>query len=126
MVSSWVLLGLLGIGLGAGVLSGMFGIGGGIVIVPLLVAVARLESKQAIATSLAALLLPVGILGVIRYYQEGTITKTNLWYALLIDVGLLLGAYVGAGITSNLDKVTVNRLFAAFIMLVAIKMLFNK
>jgi uncharacterized membrane protein YfcA len=118
-----VIAGLILIGLGAGVLSGMFGIGGGLVIVPSLVAFLGFETKKAIGTSLTAILLPVGILGVLEHYRAGNV---NFKYALLIDIGLFFGALIGARIIVDLDKVVANRLFAAFLIAVAVKMLLGK
>src|SRR5262245_50307299 len=114
---------LLGIGFVAGILSGMFGIGGGLVIVPCLVAFLGLGTKQAIGTSLAAILLPVGILGVLEHYKAGNV---NFKYSLLIDLGLFFGALIGARIIVDLPKIVVNRMFAAFLVLVAIKMVLGK
>src|SRR4026209_17090 len=80
------------IGLGAGVLSGLFGIGGGVVIVPALIFIARIQPQTATGTSLAALLLPVGALGAWEYYKTGNLNPLA-W--LLIAVGLFIGAGFG-------------------------------
>jgi uncharacterized protein len=114
---------LIAIGFVAGILSGMFGIGGGLIIVPALVTFVAFETKQAIGTSLAAILLPVGILGVIEHYKAGNV---NLKYSLLIDLGLFVGALIGARIIVDLPKIVVNRMFAVFLIAVAIKMLMGK
>ena len=87
---------MLALGLAAGVLSGMFGIGGGLVIVPVLVIGFGLTQKTATGTSLFALLMPVGLLGVIEYWRRREI---RLDYGLLIALGLFGGAYFGARIT---------------------------
>jgi len=81
---------LLGIGLAAGVLSGMFGIGGGIIIIPALLYLVKLKEVQAIGTSLAALIPPVGLLGAYEYYRHGDI---HLRAAALIAAGLFVGAF---------------------------------
>src|SRR2546426_597599 len=83
---TWVLVALLG--LVAGVVSGLFGIGGAIVIIPGLVLLAKLPQHTANGTSLAALLLPVGILGVLEYNRRG---QVNFGYAAIIAAGLLIG-----------------------------------
>ena len=114
---------LIAIGFVAGVLSGMFGIGGGLIIVPSLVAFLGFETKRAIGTSLAAILLPVGILGVIRHHQAGNV---DIRASLLIDVGVFFGAILGAMIIVSLPKEIVNKLFAVFLVLVAIKMFTGK
>jgi len=78
------------IGVGAGVLSGMFGIGGGLVIVPFLAFVVGMQLPLAIGTSLGALLLPVGILGVIEFFKNGNL---DIRAALIIAAGLFIGTF---------------------------------
>jgi uncharacterized protein len=109
---------LLGVGLGAGVLSGMFGIGGGVVIVPALVTLLRFDQKQAVGTSLASLLLPVSALAVISYYQDG---KLEPAVALFVALGLVVGAFVGAKIALGLPSVTVKRLYGIFLLLTGLR-----
>jgi uncharacterized membrane protein YfcA len=104
------------IGLGAGVLSGLFGIGGGVVIVPALVFLARMPVLTATGTSLGSLLLPVGALGALTYYRSGNL---NVRAALLIALGLFLGAYVGAKLAQTLTPVQLKRMFALFLVAVA-------
>lgn len=111
------------IGLGAGVLSGLFGIGGGVVIVPALIFLARMEPQTATGTSLAALLLPVGALGAYEYYKHG---QLNILAAALIALGLFLGAGVGARFSLQLSGVTLRRAFAVFLALIAIRMWFSQ
>jgi uncharacterized protein len=110
------------IGLGAGVLSGLFGIGGGIVIVPALMYFAKYQPQMATGTSLAALILPVGLLGAITYYRAGHIDVRS---SLLIAAGLFVGAFFGARIAQSLSPVMLRKLFAVFLVLVAIQ-LFRK
>src|SRR5688500_692635 len=81
------------IGAAAGVASGLFGIGGGMIIVPALVVLAGFSQHEATGTSLAVLLLPVGLAAVIEYYRHGNV---NLPAAALVAFGLVLGAWVGA------------------------------
>lgn len=112
----WTLL--LGIGLSAGVLAGLFGIGGGVVIVPALVYFARMPLQSAIGTSLGALLLPVGALGAWSYYRHGHLDwRIALWVAL----GLFLGAYAGARMAEAVSDQMLRRLFAVFLAAVAMK-----
>jgi uncharacterized membrane protein YfcA len=111
------------IGLGAGVLSGLFGIGGGVVIVPALIFLARMEPQTATGTSLAALLLPVGALGAYEYYRHG---QLNILAAALIALGLFLGAGVGARFSLQLSGVALRRAFAVFLALIAIRMWFSQ
>ncbi len=106
------------IGLLAGVLSGMFGIGGGIVIVPALLYFAQMPIRQAVGTSLGALLLPVGILGVWSYYKVGDI---DIRASLLIAFGLAVGVYFGALVAQHADPNLLRRGFAVFLCAVAVK-----
>jgi uncharacterized membrane protein YfcA len=111
------------IGLGAGVLSGLFGIGGGVVIVPALIFLARMPPQTATGTSLAALLLPVGALGAWEYYKSGNL---NIAAALLISLGLFIGAGFGARWSLTLSTMALRRAFAVFLALIAIRMWFSQ
>ncbi len=112
---------LLLIGLAAGTLSGMVGIGGGIVIVPALVYFLAFSQKMAQGTSLAILLLPIGLLGVIQFYKQGYI---DIRVAAIISIAFFFGSYFGSKIALSLPQETVKKIFAGFMMLVAIKMIF--
>jgi uncharacterized protein len=109
----------LAIGLSAGVLSGLFGIGGGILIIPSLIFFAQFHTKLAIGTSLGAMLLPVGLLGAYAYYQDDNL---NIRASLLIGLGLFLGAYAGAKLAQMISGPTLQRMFAIFIVLMAIRL----
>lgn len=111
-----------GIGLLAGVLSGLFGIGGGIVIVPLLIFFVGLTITQAAGTSLAALLLPVGVLGALEYWRGGFV---DIGFAAVLAVGLLLGAYVGARLGISLPVETVQRAFGVLLVIVGVRFIFS-
>jgi len=112
----------IGIGLLAGILSGVFGIGGGVVIVPALIIVAGLTPIAATGTSLGALLLPVGALGAWEYYRRGDLRiTTSLWIAL----GLFVGAWLGARLAQHLTPNQLRRAFAVFLVLVAGRMWFT-
>jgi uncharacterized membrane protein YfcA len=117
-----MLLIFLAIGLLAGVLSGLFGIGGGVVIVPALMLFARMEPVEATGTSLGALLLPVGLLGAYEYYRRGHINVTG---SLLIAAGLLVGVWVGARWAQGLSPVLMKRGFALLMVAVAARMWFS-
>src|SRR5271165_1757415 len=101
----------------AGVLSGMFGIGGGLIIVPALILVFDLDPKTAVGTSLFALLLPTGLLGVLEYWRRG---EMRFLHGALIALGLFCGAYVGARLTGIMSASTVKRVYAGFLIVVAI------
>jgi uncharacterized protein len=108
----------LAIGLAAGLLSGLFGIGGGILIVPALLIAGRMSPLTATGTSLGALLLPVGALGAWQYYKNGHV---DVRASLLIALGLLVGAYFGARFAQGLDPATAKRAFALFLAVASVK-----
>jgi uncharacterized protein len=110
------------LGLVAGVISGLFGVGGAIVIVPGLVLLGKVPQHTANGTSLAALLLPVGLLGFLQYYKRG---QVNLPYAALIAVGLLLGALLGAKLAGSMSDVWLKRAFGVLLLFVAGKLLLS-
>src|SRR3954451_2067682 len=114
-----MLLVFLAIGVVAGVLSGLFGIGGGILIIPSLVFFAKFHTKLAIGTSLGAVLLPVGVLGAYPSYQQGNISIKG---SLLISLGLFFGASLGARLAQTIPSPTLQRMFAVFIVLMAIRL----
>src|SRR3989441_11096477 len=106
---TWVLVAL--IGFAGGVVSGLFGVGGAIVIVPGLVLLTGLDQLTANGTSLAALLLPVGILGALEYYRRG---QVNVAYAAILAVGLLVGPLLGAKLAGALSEAALRRGFGGF------------
>lgn len=112
---------LLLVGLCAGMLSSMVGIGGGLIIVPALVLLLGLDQKLAQGTSLALLMLPLGILGVMVYHKAGHIR----WpYALIMASTFIIGSYFGAKLVDSINALTVKRIFAIFMIIVAVKYLF--
>jgi uncharacterized membrane protein YfcA len=115
----WMNLIYLAIGLSAGLLSGLFGIGGGILIVPALLLIAKMHPAKATGTSLGALLLPVGALGAWAYYENGHV---DVVASLLIALGIFVGAYFGARVGQGLDPTTAKRVFAVFLVAVAGRM----
>ena len=112
-----MLLVYLGLGLVAGVLSGLFGIGGGLLIVPGLMLAARFPIKLALGTSLGALLLPVGLLGAYTYWKHGHV---DVRAAVLIAAGLTGGAFVGARMAQTIPAETLQRMFAVFMLAMAV------
>jgi uncharacterized membrane protein YfcA len=108
----------IAIGLAAGLLAGMFGIGGGIVIGPALILLASFAPQTATGTSLGALLLPVGALGAWEYYHRGHVNiAASLWIAL----GLFVGAWFGARIALSISGPQLQKAFAIFLVLMAIR-----
>lgn len=106
----------LATGVLAGVLSGIFGIGGGLLIVPALIFFGKMSQRTAVGTSLGALLLPVGALGVYAYWREGNVDlKAAAWIAL----GMFVGAYGGATLALMVNESFMKRVFAVLLVLVA-------
>jgi uncharacterized membrane protein YfcA len=115
---TWALVAL--IGLVGGVVSGLFGVGGAIVIVPALILLVKLPPHTASGTSLASLLLPVGLLGALEYYRRG---QVNIPYAVILAAGLFIGAYVGAHLAGEVSDVALKRAFGGLLLVVAGKLL---
>lgn len=113
----------IAMGLGAGVLAGMFGIGGGVIIVPALILLARFTPQAATGTSLAIFLLPVGLLGALTYYKEGHV---RVLPAALLALGIFLGSPLGARIALGMSALALKRAFAVFLIVVAARMWFGK
>src|SRR5256712_930061 len=117
---TWFLVSLLG--LLAGVISGLFGVGGAVVIIPGLVVIAKLPQHTAHGTSLAALLLPVGLLGVMQYAKR---QQVNWGYAAVVAVGLLIGAYFGARLAGSISHLTLRRVVGGVLLLISVKLLLS-
>jgi len=112
---------LLAIGLVAGFMSSMVGIGGGIVIVPALVFLLAMDQKTAQGTSLLMLSLPVAAVGAYTYYRHGHV---NWQASLLLAVTFMAGGYLGGKLANTLDTAVVKKIFAVFMIIMALKYLF--
>ena len=112
----------IAVGFAAGILAGLFGVGGGLIIVPALVLLAHFTPITAIGTSLGALLLPVGALGVWEYYRKGHL---NIPAALFIAIGIFCGALLGAKLAHQMSPLQLKRAFAVFLVVVAGRMWFS-
>jgi len=111
------------LGLVAGIAGGLFGIGGGAIIVPGLVYLLGFTQHQAQGTSLSLFVLPVGLLAAIRYWQSGNV---KIQATLIICLGVFLGAWLGAQFAHQISDITLKRLFGVFLLLISIKMIFTK
>ncbi len=107
----------------AGILSGMVGVGGGIIIVPALVYFMGVSQHEAQGTSLSVLLLPVGIFAVYNYYKSGYV---DIKMTLIIASTFLIGGYIGSKAAISLDQNTVKKIFGGFLFLIALKMILGK
>ena len=114
---------LLVIGVFAGMLSGLVGIGGGVVIVPALVLFLGYSQHLAQGTTLAMMVPPVGILAVYSYYQDG---KVDIKTAAILCIGFLLGGAIGGRIVIGLSDEVVRRIFTVLVFLISLKMFFAK
>lgn len=111
---------LLLIGLAAGILSGLVGVGGGIIIVPALVFFLGYTQHEAQGTSLGLLLLPVGILAVINYYNKGFI---DIKVVVIMSIAFVIGGWLGSKLSLSLPQQTIRKVFAIFLLYTAVKML---
>ena len=120
-MTTTTLLLLILIGLVAGFISGLIGIGGGILIVPALVILLGFSQKLAQGTSLGILLFPVGILAVLQYYKQGYI---NVNYVVIIAITFVAGSFLGSKLALSLSDEKVKKVFAIILLMIALKMLF--
>ena len=109
------------VGIAAGILGGLVGVGGGIIIVPALVYFIGFSQKTAQGTSLALIMLPVGIFGVIQYYKQGHVDYRIVG---LLAIGFLVGSFFGSKLALTISQETLKKLFAVLMIVIAIKMLF--
>lgn len=114
----YILLGLI-----AGIAGGIFGIGGGLILIPALVIIFGMSQHVAQGTSLAVMIPPVGILAALKYYQSGNI-KLNI--ALWIAVGFVVGGFIGASLIQPVNDITLKRLFGILLALSSIRMIMGR
>ncbi len=119
------LLIILGIGLSAGILSGLVGVGGGVIMVPALVYFLQYNQHQAQGTSLSVLTMPVVILAAMKYYQECKKmgTPIDLKIAGLLAITFFIGGYLGSHIAIKLDREILKKIFAVILFYTALKMM---
>jgi hypothetical protein len=110
---------LFSLGLAAGVASGLFGIGGGVLIVPALLFLFGCREAEAMATSLAALVPPVGLLGALEHYRAGNV---NLPFAAVIAAGLFLGAWFGAKFGLGIAPASLHRMYGVLLLAVGARL----
>ena len=114
---------LLLIGLAAGVFSGVLGIGGGIIIIPMLVYFLGFSQHQAQGTSLGLLLPPVGILAVLNYYKAGYV---DIRASLIMVVTFIIGSYLSSFLAIQLSETIIKKIFAIFLLAYSMKLFFGK
>ncbi|WP_339609648.1 sulfite exporter TauE/SafE family protein [uncultured Planktosalinus sp.] len=114
---------LIIIGLLAGIFSGLMGVGGGIVMIPLMIFALGFTQHEAQGTSLAVLAVPVTLIAAYNYYQAGHV---NWKYAAVIAVTFVVGAYFGSKLAISIDQVLLKKIFAILLIVVALRLLFWK
>lgn len=117
------LIKLILIGIVTGAAAGFLGIGGGLILIPALVLVMGFSQHQAIGTSLAVMLPPIGIFAVYNYYKAGNV---NFLYAMIIAATFMIGSYFTSRIAVGISENTIRKVFSAVLFLIAIKMFFTK
>lgn len=113
----------IALGLVAGIFGGMFGIGGGTILIPVLVFLFGLTQHQAQGTTLAIMVPPIGLLAALRYYYSGNV---KLGMAAFICIGFFIGGLIGANFVQNLSEPLLKRLFGVFLLFVSIRMILTK
>jgi uncharacterized membrane protein YfcA len=115
--------GFLAVGIVAGLLSGLIGIGGGIIVVPALIYLFKFNQHQAQGTTLAMLVPPIGILAAYTYYKAG---HANLPVAAILAVGFLAGGWLGGGLAEKMSDVTLARVFGVVLLGISVKMILTR
>ncbi|MDP4149890.1 MAG: TSUP family transporter [Bacteroidota bacterium] len=114
---------LVMIGLVAGCLGGMMGLGGAIILIPALVLFLSMDQRMAQGTAIAIMLPPIGLFAAYNYYKAGYV---NIKYALIIAVVFMLGGYLGSKLALTIPVSVLRKVFAALLALIAVKMAFVK
>jgi uncharacterized membrane protein YfcA len=114
---------LILIGLAAGFLGGMVGLGGGIILIPALMLFLSMDQRMAQGTTIAIMLPPIGFFAAFNYYKAGYV---NIKYALIIAIVFMLGGYLGSKLALNLPVPLLKKMFAVLLVIIAAKMIFTK
>ncbi len=121
-MNATIIISLIIIGLVAGLLSGVMGIGGGVVMIPMMMFLLGFSQFEAQGTSLSVLAVPVTLLAAYTYYQEGHV---NWKYAAVIALFFVVGGYLGAKLAVNINEKSLKKIFAVLLLLLSLKMLFE-
>ena len=111
------------VGLVSGIMGGLFGLGGGTVLIPILVYFFKMTQHQAQGTSLAAMIPPIGLLAAVKYYQAGHV---NIKIAALVAVGFFIGGFFGGAIAQPVSDPLLKKIFGVFITIIGLNMFFGK
>jgi len=118
-----LLVSLIVIGLLAGIFSGFMGIGGGVIMIPLMILFLGFNQHEAQGTSLAVLAIPVTFLAAYNYYSEGHV---NWKYAIVIAVAFVIGGFFGSKFAVKVDQSILKKIFGVVLILAAIKLFTSK
>lgn len=119
LIASLIIIGLL-----AGILSGFMGVGGGVVMVPLMIVLLGFNQHQAQGLSLAVLAVPVTFIAAYTYHINGS--PVNWKYALVIASFFIIGGYIGSKFAVAIPQNILKKIFAVILVVAAIKMFFSK
>ncbi|NQT23591.1 MAG: sulfite exporter TauE/SafE family protein [Candidatus Omnitrophica bacterium] len=111
------------VGLAAGIASGFFGIGGGIIMIPAFLFLFGLTQHQAQGTSLAIMIPPIGLLAAMRYYRAGNV-KVSI--AIFACIGFFFGGYLGAVLANHIPGPMMKKVFGVLMMIISVKLIFGK
>ncbi len=114
---------LILIGLLSGFSSGLLGIGGAVILIPGMIFLLGMSQHSAQGTSLAVLLLPVGIFATMNYYKAGYV---NFKFAAVIIVTFIIGSYLGSTVAVHIQEKMLNKIFALLLLFIGVKMFFTK
>lgn len=117
---------LIIIGLSAGILSGLVGVGGGIIMVPLFVLFLGLTQHNAQGLSLAVMLPPVTFLAVYNYHTAGTGGNIDWRIAIMVSILFIIGGFIGSKIALQIDQRMLRKIFGVFMLIVAVRLIFTK
>ncbi len=109
------------LGIISGILSGLIGIGGGIIMIPALVFFLKFDQHLAQGTTLAAMIPPIGILAAYEYYRAG---QVNIPVALIIAAFFLVGGLIGAKLAVRIDEALLKKVFGVVLLAISVKMIF--
>jgi uncharacterized protein len=122
-MNSETLLLLILVGLITGALAGMLGLGGGLILIPALVFIFGFNQHQAVGTSLAVMLPPIGMFAAYNYYKAG---QVNVKYALILALAFMAASYFTSRWAMKIPETTLRKAFSVFLLLVALRMFFSK
>ncbi len=122
-MSFTIIVSLLIIGVLGGILSGLMGVGGGVIMIPLLVFILGFSQHEAQGTSLAVLAIPVTFIAAYNYYSEGYI---NWKFALIISIGFVVGGFFGSKLAISINQNMLKKIFGVILLIAAIKMFLGK